>query len=253
MTVNPGKSTLNGMLREAMPLAMRGLHLSMKGTGLVIVDEVNGFASVGCGNLAPPIENPQVTEMIKETNRLARAFQAQGWPVLAFLDTHVPGKPEPPYPPHCEKGTGEEELVPELKWLEQENAATLVRKDCINGFIGAFRPDGGNSVVDWVNENGLDRLLVVGICTDICVMDFVLTTLSARNHDMMPSLKDISVYATGCSTYDLPREVAKGLGLPEILAHPQEPTHYLGLYFMASRGAELVDSVEVSSGQAEAG
>jgi len=165
----------------------------------------------------------------------------------------VPGKPEPPYPPHCEKGTGEEELVPELKWLEQENAATLVRKNCINGFIGAFRPDGGNSVVDWVNENGLDRLLVVGICTDICVMDFVLTTLSARNHDMMPSLKDISVYATGCSTYDLPREVAKGLGLPETLAHPQEPTHYLGLYFMASRGAELVDSVEVSSGQAEAG
>ena len=253
MTVNHGKSTLNGMLREAMPLALRGLHLSEKGAGLVIVDEVNGFASVGCGNLAPPVENPQVTEMIEETNRLARAFQAQGWPVLAFLDTHVPGKPEPPYPPHCEKGTGEEELVPELKWLEQENAATLVRKDCINGFIGAFRPDGGNSVVDWVNENGLDRLLVVGICTDICVMDFVLTTLSARNHDMMPSLKDISVYATGCSTYDLPREVAKGLGLPETLAHPQEPTHYLGLYFMASRGAELVDSVEVSSRQAEAG
>jgi len=250
MTVGHGKSTLNGMLREAMPLAMRGLHLSEKGTGLVVVDEVNGFASVGCGNLAPPVENPQVTRMIEETNRLARAFQGQGWPILAFLDTHEPGKPEPPYPPHCEKGSGEEELVPELKWLEQEQAATLVRKDCINGFIGAFRSDGGNSVVDWVNEHGLDRLLVVGICTDICVMDFVLTTLSARNHDMMPSLTDISVYATGCATFDLPREVAKELGLPETLAHPQEPTHYLGLYFMASRGAELVDSVEVPAGQA---
>jgi hypothetical protein len=78
-------------------------------------------------------------------------------------------------------------------------------------------------------------------------MDFVLTTLSARNHGMMPSLKDISVYATGCATYGLPREVAVGLGLPETAAHPQEETHYLGLYFMASRGAELVDSVEVES------
>lgn len=252
MSSNSREPGLNGMLREAMPIAMNGIHISGRGTGLVIVDEVNGFASVGCGNLAPPAENPQVNRMIEETNRLAREFQSQGWPVLAFLDTHEPGKPEPPYPPHCEKGTGEEELVPELKWLEEEQAATLVRKDCINGFIGAFRPDGGNSLVDWVNEHGLDRLLVVGICTDICVMDFVLTTLSARNHGMMPSLKDISVYATGCSTYDLPREAAKALGLPETLAHPQEPTHYLGLYFMASRGAELVDDVKVAAGRAAA-
>ena len=252
MNSTPVESTLSGMLREAMPLAMNGLHITGSGTGLVIVDEVNGFASVGCGNLAPPADNPQVTRMIEETNRLAREFQVQGWPILAFLDTHDPGKPEPPYPPHCEKGTGEEELVPELKWLEEEQAATLVRKDCINGFIGAIRPDGGNSVVDWANDNGLTRLLVVGICTDICVMDFVLTTLSARNHDMMPTLKDISVYAAGCSTYDLPRDVATGLGLPETVAHPQEATHYLGLYFMASRGAELVDSVEVASGRAAA-
>lgn len=252
MSMNAAESALDALLRQTMPIAMNRLHITESGTGLVIVDEVNGFASVGCGNLAPPVENPQVTRMIEETDRLARAFQAQGWPILAFLDTHEAGKPEPPYPPHCEKGTGEEELVPELKWLEEEQAATLVRKDCINGFVGAFRPDGGNSMVDWVNENGLVRLLVVGICTDICVMDFVLTTLSARNHGMMPTLKDISVYAAGCSTYDLPREVAKGLGLPETVAHPQDATHYLGLYFMASRGAELIDGVEVASGRVAA-
>ena len=235
-------------LREAMPVSMSALRIAGAGTGLVIVDEVNGFATVGCGNLAPPADNPQVTGMIEETDRLARAFRAEGWPILAFLDTHEPGKPEPPYPPHCEKGTGEEELVPQLKWLEEQQAATLVRKDCINGFIGGFRPDGGNSVVDWVNGNGLKRLLVVGICTDICVMDFVLTALSARNHGMMPGLRDISVYASGCATYGLPRDVAVGLGLPETAAHPQQETHYLGLYFMASRGAELVDSVVVAPG-----
>lgn len=248
MGENAEKSTLQGLLQEAMPIALRPLQISGDDTGLVIVDEINGFATVGCGNLAPPTDNPQVNRMIDETNRLARAFHAQGWPILAFLDTHVPGKPEPPYPPHCEQGTGEEELVPQLTWLETDNAATLVRKDCINGFIGAVRADGGNSVADWVNGNRLRRLLVVGICTDICVMDFVLTMLSARNHGMMPTLETISVYADGCSTYGLPREVAAELGLPDTAAHPQDETHYLGLYFMASRGAELVDSVEVVSG-----
>lgn len=76
-------------------------------------------------------------------------------------------------------------------------------------------------------------------------MDFVLTSLSARNHDMMPGLKDIHVYDKGCSTYDLPIEVAKEVGLPNEAAHPQNVTHYMGLYFMASRGANLVGQVDI--------
>lgn len=233
------------VLKDSMPLASERMTLGERVTGLVIVDEVNGFASVGGGNLAPPAANAQVTEMVQETDRLARIFAANDWPILAFLDTHEPGKAEPPYPPHCEKGTGEEELVPELKWLEAEANATLVRKDCINGFVGAIEPDGSNRVVDWINEHSLERLLVVGICTDICVMDFVLTTLSARNHDMMPSCKDIFVHQNGCATYDLPLETAKAVGLPDTASHPQDVTHYLGLYFMASRGARLVDAVDL--------
>ena len=82
-------------LKECMPLSLESIVISGSGAGMVIVDEVNGFASVGCGNLAPPAENPQVTAMVEETDRLARGFQGQGWPVLAFLDTHEPGKPEP--------------------------------------------------------------------------------------------------------------------------------------------------------------
>src|SRR6266550_1037490 len=98
-----------------------------------------------------------------------------------------------------------ERLVPELAWLEHDPHTALVRKDCINGFIGAIQPDGANRLVHWVNHNRLKTLLVVGICTDICVMDFVLTLLSARNHDMMPGLADILVYEPGCATYNLPR------------------------------------------------
>ncbi len=234
-------------LREAMPIALEPLKLPDEArTGLVIVDEVNGFATVGAGNLAPPEENPQITGMVEETDRLARAFAERSWPILAFLDTHEPGKPEPPYPPHCERGSGEEELVPALAWLAEEPNAFLVRKDCINGFVGAIGADGRNRLTDWVNEHRIERLVVVGICTDICVMDLVLTLLSARNHGLMPALEEIWVDEPGCATYDLPREVAESLGYGATAAHPRGPTHYMGLYFMASRGARLASSVEIS-------
>ena len=243
MPDGPAKTAMMDLLVEAMPLAMGPVEIGDRRTGLVIVDEVNGFATVGAGNLAPPVESGQVSTMVRETDRLARGFSRRDWKILAFLDTHVPGKPEPPYPPHCEAGTGEEDLVPELAWLEGDANSTLVRKDCINGFVGAIRTDGSNAVVDWAVENRLQTLLVVGICTDICVMDFVLTMLSARNHDLMPGLENIIVHVPGCATFDLPRAATTELGLPESLAHPGDATHYMGLYFMASRGAVLADAV----------
>ena len=239
--------TIHKQITEAIPLSKTELDLRTNGQGfgLIIVDEVNGFATVGAGNLAPQTPNEQVSTMVSETNRLAHSFIEQGMPILAFLDTHESGKPEPPYPPHCERGTGEEELVPELKWIEKEPLATLVRKDCINGFIGSFQPDGSNSIIDWVKENRVKNVLVVGICTDICVMDFVLTMLSARNHGMLQGLNEVVVYDKGCSTYNLPGDVVKEIGLPPSASHPQDLTHYMGLYFMASRGAQLVNSAKV--------
>ncbi|TXG95793.1 MAG: isochorismatase family protein [Nevskiaceae bacterium] len=236
------ETNLLAALSEALPIAPAAAALE-DGIGLVIVDEVNGFATVGAGPLAPAKENAAVTHMVAETDRLARAFVGRDWPILAFLDSHIAGKAEPPYPPHCEIGTGQENLVPALAWLEDQPQALLVRKDCINGYIGAERLDGGNAVRDWIARHGLRQVLVVGICTDICVMDFVLTLLSARNHGLVPPLEDILVYGPGCSTYDLPRDQAVALGLPATAGHPQDIAHHMGLYVMAARGAKLVHDV----------
>lgn len=246
MASEPTGDGLLDNLRDAAPLAFERLQLGARRIGLVIVDEVVGFAQVGGGNMAPPTPNAQVSRMIAETARLARDFSVAGRPLLAFLDTHEPGLPEPPYAPHCERGSGEENLVPELAWLETEPNATLIRKDCINGFVGAIESDGTNRLVAWVNRHRLEALLVLGICTDICVMDLVLTLLSARNHALMPGLADIFVHEVGCATYDLPRAAAQELGLPASAAHPQAITHHMGLYFMASRGARLVDAVDLT-------
>ncbi|KAL7198089.1 hypothetical protein ACSBR2_020580 [Camellia fascicularis] len=79
-------------------------------TGLVIVDIINGFCTIGAGNLAPTMPNSQINEMIDESARLEKVFCNKKWPVLAFLDSHYPGKLEHPYP-HCIIGTDESNLV----------------------------------------------------------------------------------------------------------------------------------------------
>nr|AAM61357.1 unknown [Arabidopsis thaliana] len=209
--------------------------------GLVIVDVVNGFCTIGSGNMAPTKHNEQISKMVEESAKLAREFCDRKWPVLAFIDSHHPDIPERPYPPHCIIGTEESELVPALKWLESEDCATLRRKDCINGFVGSMESDGSNVFVDWVKENQIKVIVVVGICTDICVFDFVATALSARNHGVLSPVEDVVVYSRGCATFDLPLHVAKDIKGAQ--AHPQELMHHVGLYMAKGRGAQVVSKI----------
>jgi len=244
-------ATVVEQLQAQLPIQLQGYSLAGRTAGLVVVDVINGFCAIGAGSLAPREHDPQIARMVEETDRLARRFAQEKRAIMVFVDTHAPGKPEPPYPLHCEAGSGEDELVPELTWLEDCNCATLLRKDCIDGFVGGIEASfigGGhgqhhNKVVDWVNNHRLESLIAVGICTDICVMDFVLTLLSARNHGLMPTLADIVVYEPATATYDLPLAATTQAGLPPTAAHPKAETHHMGLYFMASRGALLASEL----------
>ncbi|CAK7339636.1 unnamed protein product [Dovyalis caffra] len=233
------------LLKKEVPVEEGSLHLNgdeVKTTGLVLVDLVNGFCTVGAGNLAPKMADKQISEMVEESVKLARLFCERKWPVLAFLDTHHPDIPEPPYPPHCILGTDEANLVPDLQWLENEPNATLRRKDCIDGFLGSIdKQDGSNVFVNWVRNNNIKLILVVGICTDICVLDFVSSALSARNRGFLSPLEDVVVYSRACATYDLPLHIAKTL--KDAIPHPQELMHHVGLYMAQGRGAKVVSEV----------
>ncbi|KAI3702232.1 hypothetical protein L6452_27961 [Arctium lappa] len=210
-------------------------------TGLVLVDIINGFCTVGAGNLAPREPNNQILEMINESEKLSSVFCDQKWPVLAFLDTHQPGKLEHPYPSHCLAGSEESDLVPALQWLEKEPNVTIRRKDCYDGYIGSIEEDGSNVFADWVKNNNIQLLLVTGICTDICVLDFVCSTLSARNHGLLAPLQDVVVYSHGCATFDFPAAAARDT--KDALAHPQEIMHHMGLYMAKGRGAKVAKNV----------
>jgi len=138
------------LLMKELPLKQDSLVFSGDGdgdTGLVLVDIVNGFCTVGAGNLvrslslslslslywlgfshqiltesiaidfvwqAPKTPDKQIEQMVAESARLARAFCDKKWPVFAFIDYHHPDVPEPPYPPHCIAGTDECNFVPGL-------------------------------------------------------------------------------------------------------------------------------------------
>ena len=231
-------------LKNEMPIEISEYTAHGQKTGLIIVDAVNGFCTVGCGPLAPPAPDATIDAMVKNIDAIATTFKNKNLPIFVTLDSHSPDIPEPPYPPHCIAGTGDDELVDSLKWLNDYDHSTLLHKDCINAFVGAI--DGyNNALLDWISTHKIDNIVVVGICTDICVMDLVLTLLSARNHQLCPPLQDVYIYEPACATYDLPRAVTEQIDLPKTASHPRAITHYMGLYFMASRGAKIVDSVSV--------
>ncbi|KAL6277348.1 hypothetical protein ACE6H2_020949 [Prunus campanulata] len=142
------------LIEEELPVLQTSLVLTgdVK-AGLVLVDVVNGLLEIWYIRLAPRQPDKQISEMVDESVRLARAFCDRKWPVFASLDSHHPDIPEPPYPPHCIAGTDEGKLVPALQWLESEANVTLRRKDCIDGFLGSVEKDGSNVFISWVQSN----------------------------------------------------------------------------------------------------
>lgn len=63
------------------------------------------------------------------------------------------------------------------------------------------------------------KILVVGVCTDICVLDFICSTLSAKNRGFLGPLEEVVVYSRGCATFNFPRHLAGSI--KHSLAHPQ--------------------------------
>ncbi len=246
-----GADALLNAIGAAMPVAPVP-YAAPERTGLLVIDVVDGFCTPGCGPLAPPAPDADVERMVAAIDAVARRFLEGGRKVMALRDQHAPGRAEPPYPPHCEAGSGHELLVERLRWLGTAPGATVLPKDCISAAVGTF--DGArNALHDWITDNRLQSVVVVGICTDICVLDVVTALLSARNHyvpdgqggerPMLGDLRDVVVYEPACATYDLPLATARALGLPDTAAHPRAPTHHVGLYVMQGRGAVIASSL----------
>ena len=135
---------------------------------VLVVDMVRGFLEPGhnlyCGDQARKIV-PNVFELLK------RETEA-GSQVLFISDHHDPDDLEfQIFPVHCVKGTQEPNVIPELSQFV--TADNVVPKNRYSGF---FNTD----LAQRLESLQPDKLVVCGVCTDICVLH---TTSDARNRD----------------------------------------------------------------------
>ena len=161
----------------------------MMGNALLVVDMVVGFMEPGhnlyCGDDSRRII-PRIQQLIERE-------QADGGEVIFICDTHDPDDLEfQMFPVHCVRGTEETRVVGELADLP----GTVIPKRRYSAFFDT-------DLADRLDALKPDKLIVVGVCTDICVMH---TTADARNRDY-----DVEIPVDCVASFD-PRahEVALG-------------------------------------------
>ena len=156
---------------------------------LVVVDMVNGFIKKGA--MADEYINhitPKLTNLIDKV-----ISEEEG---LAFIkDTHYEDSTEfKKFPVHCVKGSGEEELIDELK--DYEKSALVYEKNSTSTMFAK------NFLNDIDAMKKLREVIITGCCTDICVMNLAipLTNYFDENNRNI----DVIVRSDLVETYDAP-------------------------------------------------
>ena len=135
---------------------------------VLVIDMVRGFLEAGhnlyCGD--------EAREIIPRVKSLLDREQAAGSGILFVSDHHDPDDLEfQVFPVHCVKGTEEPNVIPELAGFV--TGTNVIPKNRYSGF---FNTD----LARRLEELKPDKLIVCGVCTDICVLH---TTADARNRD----------------------------------------------------------------------
>ncbi len=192
------------------------------------VDLINAFAYEG--NLA----SPRVAGLLPAVVDLFRRAYAGG--VRHFLmvqECHTPEAQEfKAFAPHGICGTHEAEMVPELAALPFAGDFRIIHKNSIETITGT-------AMERWLLEHaGVDRFIVVGDCTDLCVLNMALGLKLRANQQDIP--RRVIVPENCVQTYDLPVSVAEKIGA---LPHDGELLHRLALYQMALNRIEVVSAL----------
>lgn len=184
---------------------------------IYIVDMNNGFVNFGA------MANPKYNELVPEQVKLVNKIRKENGLVNFILEGHNLDALEfKTYPKHCVLGTDEAKLIPELiKEQDKENTKTYY-KNCINGMLNRDLQD------DIKNLKKLREIIVAGVCTDLCVMDFARTYL--RYLDQINKETKLFVVKNATDTFDAP-------------GHNREEWTDIAYKVMAQAGAIVVDDI----------
>jgi nicotinamidase/pyrazinamidase len=126
---------------------------------VIVIDMVRGFLEEG----HPLYCGPDARAIISCVQQMLRREEQKGSHILYLVDQHDPDDREfAMFAPHCVRGTSECEIIPEL----HEFAGETIPKQRFSCFYGT-------SLQKRLLELQPDKLIVVGVCTDICVMHTV--------------------------------------------------------------------------------
>ncbi len=133
---------------------------------VLVIDMLRGFMAAGyplyCGDRARRI--------IPNLQRLLDRESSQGAKIFFICDSHDPDDLEfKMFPPHCVAGTKEAEIIPELSGYQGE----IIRKKRYSAFYGT-------DLEAKLKKLKPEKVIVCGVCTDICVCH---TVANARNRD----------------------------------------------------------------------
>jgi len=150
---------------------------------VLVVDMLVGFLEEGhnlyCGD--------EAREIIPRVRRLVEAELEKGSEVFFPSDHHDPNDLEfNQFPVHCVKGTDEARVIKELADFA-DHAGTVIPKRRYSAFFDT-------DLAQRLETLKPDKLIIVGVCTDICVMH---TTADARNRDY-----DVEIPVDCVATFD---------------------------------------------------
>ena len=142
----------------------------LKDTALILVDIQNDFCPHGAlavneGDQIVPIVNRLIPEF-------PLVISTQDWHPSDHISFQERGGP---WPPHCVQGTRGAELHPDLETetiAEYFRKASSPNKDDYSEFEG--RDDRGRTLDALLKSRGVNKLYVVGLATDYCVLETVL-------------------------------------------------------------------------------
>jgi len=208
----------------------------------VFVTDLNvGFSQKG------PMASPRVDALIAPTAEFLRSLPT-GSKVVFVSDCHRPGDAEyRRFGKHCEEGSGEENVRPELITACDETGVgyVVIYKSEHDVFAGTGHP----SQAEWhpyrlpacsqlVQEHIVESdpdWVVVGCVTDICV--------DANVGSLVQHGKKVTVVRNLIDTYDLTLDTCRELGLPDAAAHDAKTVNdfWFRHRFPVTWGAVVVD------------
>jgi nicotinamidase-related amidase len=171
-------------------------ELDPKKTLIISVDLNNGFAKEGA------MSSSLVKDIIEPTVEAFKKMKKNGFKIIAYTDSHTKDSIEfETYPVHCLEDSAESELVSEIV----EYVDFIKSKESTNGFLA------GNPLIQnqmqYTNLNQddldqIDKIVVTGDCTDICVYQFAVTLKTYLNQ--VNRKCDVIVVLDLIETYDAP-------------------------------------------------